>query len=142
MVSKVNLDEIRAVVRDAGLRATPSRLAVLQVLRAAEQPMSHGEVAERLANLASDPATVYRNLIDFVEVGLARRTDMGDHTWRFEAVGSKHQAVAHPHFVCTSCGVVECLPEMDFVVPRAKTPRAIKQRKIEVHVRGLCDGCA
>jgi Fur family transcriptional regulator, ferric uptake regulator len=137
-----NLDELRAAVRSSGLRATPSRLAVLDVLRASESPMSHGDVADKLASQAWDRATIYRNLIDLSEVGLVRRTDVGDHMWRFEAraPGEEHDG-AHPHFVCTECGTIECLPELELTMRRAKAPRAVKQRQVEVHVRGLCDAC-
>jgi Fur family ferric uptake transcriptional regulator len=140
-----NLDELRAAVRARGLRATPSRLAVLDVVRATESPVSHGEVADRLASQAWDRATIYRNLTDLAEVGLLRRTDVGDHVWRFEAI--EHEASAHPHFVCTECGVVECLPEIELTLRRpepsrrVRAPRAVKQRQVEVHVRGLCDAC-
>lgn len=141
MVARHNLDEIRAAVRAKGLRATPSRLAVLELLRASDSPMSHGDVADRLANQAWDRATIYRNLTDLAEVGLARRTDVGDHVWRFEATSGEHEANAHPHFVCTECGSVECLPEIELAVRRSKAPRAVKQRQVEVQVRGLCDSC-
>jgi Fur family transcriptional regulator, ferric uptake regulator len=141
------LDELRTAVRGKGLRATPSRLAVLELLRSSDTPMSHGDVADRLANQAWDRATIYRNLTDLAEVGLLRRTDVGDHVWRFEAVSGEHTAGAHPHFVCTECGTVECLPEIELSIRRAPTasrtkpPRAVKQRQVEVHVRGLCDAC-
>jgi Fur family ferric uptake transcriptional regulator len=141
-----NLDELRGLVRACGLRATPSRLAVLELLRASDGPMSHGEVADRLASQAWDRATIYRNLIDLSEAGLLRRTDVGDHVWRFEAIRDSHDA-SHPHFVCTECGVVECLPEVELAVRRPgsrsrdRAPRAVKQRQVEVHVRGLCDSC-
>jgi Fur family ferric uptake transcriptional regulator len=137
-----NVDELRAAVRACGLRATPSRLAVLDLLRTSEGPMSHGEVADRLASQSWDRATIYRNLIDLADAGLVRRTDVGDHVWRFEArrAGDDHEQ-AHPHFVCTECGTVECLPELELAVRRAKAPRAVKQRQVEVHVRGLCDAC-
>jgi Fur family ferric uptake transcriptional regulator len=135
-----NVDELRAAIRATGLRATPSRIAVLELVRASDAPMSHGDVADLLASQAWDRATIYRNLTDLAEVGLARRTDMGDHVWRFEAVTDDHDA-QHPHFVCTECGTVECLPEIELVVRRAKAPRAIRQRQVEVHVRGLCDAC-
>ena len=106
--------------------------------------MSHGDVADKLESHAWDRATIYRNLIDLAEVGLLRRTDMGDHVWRFEAVSDEHDA-AHPHFVCTECGVVECMPEVELAARsntrRAKVLRAVKQRQVEVHVRGLCDAC-
>jgi Fur family transcriptional regulator, ferric uptake regulator len=137
-----DLDELRAAVRASGLRATPSRLAVLELVRGSDAPVSHGDVADRLASQAWDRATIYRNLIDLAEVGLLRRTDVGDHVWRFEArsVGEDHDG-SHPHFVCTECGTVECLPEIELTMRRAKVPRAVRQRQIEVHVRGLCDAC-
>jgi Fur family transcriptional regulator, ferric uptake regulator len=137
-----NLDELRTAVRARGLRATPSRLGVLEVLRASDAPMSHGDVADKLASQPWDRATIYRNLVDLVEAGLARRTDVGDHVWRFEArmPGHDHDQ-AHPHFVCIECGSIECLPELELAVRRAKAPRAVKQRQVEVHVRGLCDAC-
>jgi Fur family ferric uptake transcriptional regulator len=146
MAQRQSLDQLRSQVRAKGLRATPSRLAVLELLRASEAPMSHGDVADRLATQAWDRATIYRNLIDLAEAGLVRRTDVGDHVWRFEAVTGDHDASAHPHFVCTECGAVECLPEIELAVrsarnSRSKAPRAVKQRKVEVHVRGLCDAC-
>jgi Fur family ferric uptake transcriptional regulator len=140
-----NLDELRAAVRARGLRATPSRLAVLEVVRATESPVSHGEVADKLASQAWDRATIYRNLTDLAQVGLLRRTDVGDHVWRFEAIN--HDAAAHPHFVCTECGAVECLPEIELTLRRpepsrrVRAPRAVKQRQVEVQVRGLCDSC-
>jgi Fur family ferric uptake transcriptional regulator len=146
MAVRQNLDELRAQVRAKGLRATPSRLAVLELLRASDAPMSHGDVADRLASEAWDRATIYRNLTDLAEAGLVRRTDVGDHVWRFEAVSDDHEASAHPHFVCTECGTIECLPELELSIrsgrsSRGRPPRAVKQRQVEVHVRGLCDAC-
>ncbi len=147
MAVRQNIDELRSAVRAKGLRATPSRLAVLDLLRGTESPMSHGDVADRLATQEWDRATIYRNLTDLAEAGLVRRTDVGDHVWRYEAVTGDHEASAHPHFVCTECGTVECLPEIELAVrasrtsSRGKPPRAVKQRQVEVHVRGLCDAC-
>jgi len=146
MAARQTRDELRTVVRAKGLRATPSRLAVLELLRASETPMSHGDVADRLATQAWDRATIYRNLTDLSEAGLLRRTDIGDHVWRFEALSEDHEAGAHPHFICTECGTVECLPEIELSIratrsARTRPPRAVKQRQVEVHVRGLCDAC-
>src|SRR6476620_851300 len=103
-MARQNLDALRTQVRAKGLRETPSRLAVLELLRVSDAPMSHGDVADRLASQAWDRATIYRNLTDLAEAGLVRRSDVGDHVWRFEAVTEGHET-AHPHFVCTACGV-------------------------------------
>jgi Fur family ferric uptake transcriptional regulator len=135
-----DLETLRAAVRNAGLRATPSRIAVLHLLRSASSPVSHGDVVAKLASQAWDPATIYRNLTDLSDVALARRTDVGDHVWRYEAITGDHSA-AHPHFVCTECGSIECLPELEYVVTRAKAPRAIRLKRVEVQLRGPCDAC-
>src|SRR5215831_14410873 len=112
MASRPNLDELRGAVRAKGLRATPSRLAVLELLRTSDSPMSHGDVADRLSSASWDRATIYRNLTDLAEAGLVRRKDLGDHIWRFEAVDNERDH-EHPHFVCAECGIVECLPEIE-----------------------------
>jgi hypothetical protein len=36
---------------------------------------------------------------------------------------------------------VACLPELELSVRRGKAPRAVKQKQIEVQVRGRCDAC-
>jgi Fur family ferric uptake transcriptional regulator len=136
-----DLETLRTALRAAGLRATPSRIAVLHLLRSIAAPVSHSEVVGKLASHAWDPATIYRNLTDLSEAGLARRSDIGDHIWRFEAITGGHRASSHPHFVCTECGTIECLPELEYVVNRARTPRAIRQKRVEVQMRGLCDAC-
>jgi Fur family transcriptional regulator, ferric uptake regulator len=136
-----DLDDLRAAIRTAGLRATPSRLAVLELLRRDSTPLSHAEVADRLGDRAGDKATVYRNLMDMARVGLLRRTDVGDHIWRFETAAGEHQQ-EHPHFVCTDCGTVECLPDLRISVRQAAAaPASIREREVEVQLRGLCDTC-
>ena len=140
VTARSDQQELRAIVRGNGLRVTPARVAVLAVLRAAEAPLSHAEVVDRLASHAWDPTTIYRNLSDFVDAGLVRRTDVA-HIWRFELAVAGHDSATHPHFVCTECGTIECLPKLEVVMPRSG-PRAVRQHKIEVQLRGLCDGCS
>lgn len=132
-------DELRA----AGLRATASRIAVLRLLRQAHTPVSHAEVTEQLQSEGFDRATLYRNLFDLNRVGLARRSDLGDHVWRFETAQKGHATDEHPHFVCNQCGQVECLGEVTIVLPKgARGPRAVKKNEVEVQLKGLCDRCA
>ena len=103
-------DSIKNVIRAAGLRATPARLATLQMLREALSPMTHADVAERLAESGVDQATAFRNLNDMTDAGLLRRTELGDHVYRFEEIRSgESDSDAHPHFLCTVCGTVSCL---------------------------------
>lgn len=132
-------------LRRAGLRATRPRMAVLEILEDATSPVSHPEVAEALVREGFDRATVYRNLVDLADAGLVRRSDLGDHTWRFELVrdGQEHGEGDHAHFVCRSCGTVSCLPESAFSVKLERgAPRVLKQSALEIQVRGVCDTCS
>jgi len=53
MPRPLDTDAIRTAVRASGLRATPSRIAVLELLRASDTPLSHGEVVALLGPGAS-----------------------------------------------------------------------------------------
>ena len=73
------------------------------------------------------------------------RTDVGDHVWRYELrrLGQVEQQTEHPHFMCTDCGEVECLPEMSVrIKPAAAVPRSVRAQQVEVQLKGLCDRCA
>ncbi|MDP3231473.1 MAG: transcriptional repressor [Myxococcales bacterium] len=140
-----SLDELKSVIRKAGLRSTSPRIAVLRRLSVASTPISHGELVEVLASDGMDRTTIYRNLVDLTEVGLVSRTDLGDHVWRFElkrGTGNGDDA-RHPHFTCSDCGAVSCLPEVTLKVKQGKgVPRALTQQKVEIQLRGQCDACA
>ncbi len=139
--------DLKARLREAGLRATASRSAVLECMLAAQGPLTHADVCERLAESGFDRATVYRNLADLTDAGLLRRSDLGDHLWRFELKASEahqeHTSEVHPHFVCTECGSVACLPDGAVSVATVRgAPRSLKLGKVEIQVRGACNDCS
>ena len=132
-------EELREAIRAAGLRATRSRVVVLELLRGRTAPTSHTEVAELLEDAGWDRVTLYRNLTDLTSAGLLRRVDLGDHIWRFEPTSHPQHGELHPHFLCTSCGEVACLPVI--TVDPAGLPRSFAAGQVEVQLRGLCDEC-
>ncbi len=130
------VDELHA----AKLRITPARVAVLDAVRQAEAPITHAELARQLAGHGWDATTIYRNLITIAEAGLVQRKDHGDRRWRFESVTAGHD---HPHFMCTDCGTVSCLPEVEIKVKRGRgLPRSTSAGGFEIQIRGVCDSCA
>ena len=134
--------ELKQRLRDAGLRATSARAAVLRCLLEASTPLTHADVCAHLDRLGYDRATIYRNLMDLADVGIARRTDLGDHLWRFELADGAHDAETHPHFVCTDCGEVTCVPDDAITLAAARgVPRSVKQAKVEIQVHGVCNDC-
>jgi Fur family ferric uptake transcriptional regulator len=137
--------ELRDVLRKAGLRSTGPRVAVLRWLERAGTPVSHPELFEALAQEGFDRATLYRNLVDLAEAGIVRRTDLGDHVWRYELRASEDgHVVEHPHFVCTDCGEVACLPGVDVKIVSGgnETPRSVRSHKFAVQLSGRCNQCA
>jgi Fur family ferric uptake transcriptional regulator len=60
-------------LREAGLRITQPRVAILQALAKRFQPASIDQLHEDLASASCDLVTVYRCLAAFQELGLVRR---------------------------------------------------------------------
>lgn len=145
VVNEPDMLELRAILRVAGLRCTSPRLAVLQHVHRHRRATTHAEVhrALRSRGFGFDRATVYRVLIDLVEVGVLSRIDLGDHAWRFELVADGGREDEHPHFVCVSCGDVLCLPGVAVRLAQvASAPKAVAKRQVGVQLRGRCDRCA
>lgn len=138
-----NSEDFPARLRAAGLRSTPARVAVLKHLAAVPGQHSHADVVTALAHEPFDRATIYRVLVDLADAGILARADLGDRVWRFAL---EHHAAEHPHFVCTDCGAVQCLEGISLALPArapaSKTPRAVRDRKISIQVKGRCDDCS
>lgn len=132
----------RAILREHGLRATPARIAVCKILSAVEGPLTHAEVATRLDSRGIDRTTVFRNLNDLVEAGLARRLEVGDHVYRFEWRDRTAAGGDHPHFVCVDCGEVRCLPDVSpAAIPAARQRTHQILDVTEVLYKGHCVDC-
>lgn len=135
---------VRADIRSAGLRATPARTATLMLLREATAPLTHAEVAEHLADqlagIGVDQATAFRNLNDLAEAGLLRRSELGDHVWRFEAIDPTSDNDGHPHFLCVDCGTVTCLASVQLTA-RSRRESSDVGEVTEILLRGHCNDC-
>lgn len=133
--------QAREQLRQAGLRVTGPRLAVLRVLSNADRPLSQTEVFERLGDEPHvDKATVYRNLIALSDGELARvATQVGGVT-RFELT-ARDDSREHPHFLCSKCGGVSCLPAAEIPLPK-RGAWAAAMRNAAVQFVGDCPDCA
>lgn len=129
----------RELLRGAQLRCTTCRVAVLQHLSKSEGPQSHADVADVLVPEGFDKSTIYRCLVEMSEAGLVNRHDLGDHVWRFEfRRGESHEHCEHAHFMCTTCGKVECLNDVEVVTsPESQARLDIK----EILLKGQCGVC-
>ena len=137
-----SVEAIKQAIRDAGLRATPARIATLTLLREAAAPVTHAFVADQLAASGVDKATAFRNLNDMTDAGLLRRTELGDRVWRFEMMaGDDGHGSAHPHFVCVDCGAVSCMDEIKLTAGSMRLSEEFGE-VTEILLRGHCNECS
>jgi Fur family transcriptional regulator, ferric uptake regulator len=148
------------MLREAGLRRTPVRLGVLEVLGSSGgQPVGVPQVLEKLPQ-DTDAVTVYRTLNTFTRTGLVHRVRGEDRTWRYalsphRPTGQTHgrsaaapetpsAAHGHPHFVCDGCGTLECLEKSQIPKDFVRSLRVGSRYDVrypEVVLHGLCPRC-
>lgn len=100
------VEHTESVLRDAGLRSSAGRSAVVEVLGRQECLVTAQDIADRLRaeGRPGSTATVYRALETLHELGLVRRFDSGEGTARYEPVDpSGHH---HHHLVLEDGSVV------------------------------------
>ena len=93
---------IRAQLRERGMRWTPQRRSILEVLGASEGHITARELVDRCRALDPDvtPSTVYRTLVTLEELGLVIHSHGPDGREEYH-VGP---ATEHGHLLCGACG--------------------------------------
>lgn len=129
-----------ALLRDAGLRVTAPRLAVLSCVRELDHPDVDDVVRAARSRLgAVSTQAVYDVLRVFEEAGLVRRIEPAGSPVRYETrVGDNHH-----HLVCRRCGVVA---DVDCVVGHAPCLEPASDAgfvvdEADVTFWGICPGC-
>lgn len=138
-----NVAWAKGLLKEAGLRSTAARVAVLQQLAALGKPASHADVVNLLVNFGFDQSTIFRSLTELADAGLVSRLDLGDQVRRFELrTASGDDSLEHPHFMCVDCGTVSCLDAFTFSLTPSRGPRREQLGKItEVLLKGHCGAC-
>jgi len=132
------------LLRDSGLRKTPVRMGVLDVLSKATRPTTVPQILTKMKGV--DSVTAYRTLNTFVKKGLVHRVRGEDRSWRYALGDSNHTPEHHhPHFVCEACGKVECLEQSNLpgnFVEQLAVKNGYLVCHAEVVLHGTCPKCA
>ena len=120
------MKETAQILREKGLKVTPQRIAVYNMLINTTEHPNAEMIYKTLepTNPTMSLATVYKTLDFFKQLGLVQELNVGEGRSRYDAVVDWH-----PHTVCTCCGKVGDLhmdalknvsqklaPELDFEV--------------------------
>jgi Fur family ferric uptake transcriptional regulator len=132
--------ETSDLLHKAGLRRTPGRIALIELLRNAACPLTQEEIARDLKGHGLNRVSIYRALASFLEAGLVHRIENADRIWKFEFCGCGNRKHCHPHFICRACGKVECLTNV--TLPQITgVGGEYRLEEQEVYLRGLCPKC-
>ena len=104
MKCKMHSQQFKALLRENRLKATPARVAILEVFEHAFKPLAIKDLEQALGkNSAVDTATLYRNVENLKGLGILSEVNISSGQAFFE-IGSKPH---HHHLICESCGRLE-----------------------------------
>ena len=98
------VDRTLLQLREAGLRITKQRKALLSRLAEADNPLSADETHAQLAKGTCDLVTVYRSLEQFEKIGVLQ---LGVRENGTKVYCLSHGHDHHHHLTCRSCGRTE-----------------------------------
>lgn len=135
------VDDVLALVRARGGRATPSRRVLLDVLFEAEDHMTAEDLTEVVQARAPDVhiSTVYRNLEDLQRLGVIAHSHLGHGPATYQLA-----SLAHAHFICSSCGARSEAPD-EWFAALAENARTQLGFTIDPHhfaIVGHCASCS
>ncbi|HSE83031.1 MAG TPA: transcriptional repressor [Thermodesulfobacteriota bacterium] len=137
----VKLEKLIQSLRNKGLKLTPQRMVIFNILSGSEKHFTADEVyqeAKKIYTMLS-ATTVYRNLEEMVGAGLLSHFRYSGSAMRYDTNIEQHH-----HFICTRCGGVKdiYLKTIDYDVDTEKF--ALDRFRIdgsELYLNGVCEGC-
>ncbi len=145
-MAEVMPENLKEILKAKGYRATPARLAILQIFSRHRSPLDARGVLGELGKIRklhrTNEATVYRTLCRWRASGILRQVDLRRDSVYFELSALPH----HHHIICTGCNAIEdfagCQLERGLrqVVARSAKFKKITEHSLELF--GLCRSCA
>lgn len=134
--------EALTLLKQHGLRSTPVRRMLLEIMDSTEHAVSHADLEQKVGGEA-DRVTLYRALNTFEEHGIIHKVLDREGIARFalcmDACTSHTHVDEHLHFQCTSCSHVYCLSVDNY--PRVKMPDGFALVRLSLVAEGLCKNC-
>ncbi|MEP6639449.1 MAG: Fur family transcriptional regulator [Chloroflexota bacterium] len=133
---------VRDRLRARGLRWTPQRRTLIEVLSRSDGHVTGAELIERCRELepATIPSTVYRTLDVLEELGLLSHSHGADGREEFHVL----PAAAHGHLHCISCGTTWEIEadEAAAMIASLERRRDFAVDVSHLSIAGRCAGCS
>ncbi len=127
-------------IRQNGLRVTPARLAVLNILNNSAKPMDIMSLCDQVSKMHVDvdQATIYRIVENFIKKDLIVKLQFQEKKFYYEAKMKDHH-----HAVCHMCGKIEDISNCS--IPRIEREiektRGFKVASHSLEFFGICRSC-
>jgi Fur family ferric uptake transcriptional regulator len=132
---------VRDQLRARGLRWTPQRRTLIEVLSRADGHVTGAELIERCRRIdpTTIPSTVYRTLNVLEDLGLLRHSHGADGREEFHV----QPVTSHGHLHCRSCGTTWEVPaeEAAVIVDALRRSRGFAVDLSHLSIGGECAGC-
>ena len=139
--SEASWAEVPALLRSHGLRWTPQRRVLVDVLAATSGHVTGAELVERCREVdpATIPSTVYRTLDVLEELGIVRHAHGVDGREEFHVM----PGADHGHLHCTGCrGTWEIgADEAAALLATLQASRGFSVELSHLSIAGRCAGC-
>ena len=134
--------DVRDRLHARGLRWTPQRRVLIDVLAQTDGHVTGAELIERCREVdpSTIPSTVYRTLDVLEELGLLRHSHGADGREEFHVLPS----AAHGHLHCIGCGTtweIDATEAAALVAPLERQ-RAFAVDLSHLSIAGRCAGCS
>lgn len=132
---------LRSLLRNKGLKATPQRLAVLHVLHESTKYLEIGDILNKTKKILPKTglATIYRTLEILGELELVKKIHLQDgcHSYAISPEGHGH------HMVCTTCNKVVDFEDCPFegYLESIKQETGFKIQNHFLQLFGECNEC-
>jgi Fe2+ or Zn2+ uptake regulation protein len=141
MVNQKLQHDCKDELNDVQLRATPARIALMNLLETADKPLDVQSMINFLDKKAikTDPATVFRIVNLFTEKGLVKPIQLNEGKFRYELTDKAD----HHHFVCKKCGDIEDISDCNISALEKEIEKK-KKFKVTSHSLeffGICAAC-
>ena len=132
---------IREALHERGLRWTPQRRALIEVLGSTDGHVTGAELVERCRAIdpATIPSTVYRTLDVLEEIGYVSHSHASDGREQFHVL----PVIEHGHLECRRCRGSWELPvaEVSELVATLERSRGFSVDLSHLSILGLCATC-
>ncbi len=131
----------KQLLKSKGLKITPKRTAILEILNSAKNPVDVEYIKESMKkkHLKIDDVTIYRIIDNFLNTQLVRKYDFLEGKFRYEFALRNH----HHHAICQKCGTIEDIQNdyLEKTITSLATKKKFTTTDHAFELYGLCYKC-